>query len=303
MLQFAHQNLRLPSLATIQAFESAARLGSFGRAAEELCVTASAIGKRIGQLETALGQLLFDRRSRGVVLTAAGQEYLDQIETALHLLSDISLHRRARPREQLQLVTTPTFGHFILGPHLHEFTAAHPNLDISVVLSIPYLDVGPSQADFWVRFGLGRYPGAISERLTDDAVFPVCSPDYLARHGPIKRPADLAGADLLCCPLDPWKPWFDAAGLNWPEPAGGVRFFDVGLAMAAARAGQGFAIARRGLMGAWLDDGSLVAPFAIEAAPDAHYYLCREASMQLTGVRLAFSLWLKELCARKSRAP
>src|SRR5690606_19348176 len=66
-------------------------------AAEELCITASAIGKRISQLEAALGQPLFDRGSRGVSLTAAGHEYLDQIETALHLLSDISLHRRSRP--------------------------------------------------------------------------------------------------------------------------------------------------------------------------------------------------------------
>ena len=57
MLRFAHQNLRLPSLATIQAFESAARLGSFGRAA----------GKRISQLETPLGQPLFDRGSPGPV--------------------------------------------------------------------------------------------------------------------------------------------------------------------------------------------------------------------------------------------
>src|SRR5690606_17105225 len=96
MLRFAHQNLRLPSLATIQAVESAARLRSFGRAAEELCVTAGAIGKRISQLEAALGQRLFGRGGRGVSLTAAGHEYLDQIETALHLLSDISRHRIGR---------------------------------------------------------------------------------------------------------------------------------------------------------------------------------------------------------------
>ena len=299
MLRFAHQNLRLPSLATIQAFESAARLGSFGRAAEELCVTASAIGKRIGQLEAALGQPLFDRGSRGVVLTAAGHEYLDQIETALHLLSDISLHRRSRPRERIRLVTTPTFGHYILGPHLHEFTTAHPNVDMSVVLSIPYLDIGPTQADFWV---LGRHPGPISARLPHPTVSPACSPGYLERHGALRRPADLAEANLLRCPLDPWKPWFDAAGLDWPEPEGGVSFFDVGLAMAAARAGQGVIIARRSLAGAWLDDGTLVAPFGIRAAPDSHYYLCREASTPMTGAHLAFSLWVKALCARISQS-
>uniref|UniRef100_UPI00333E194B LysR substrate-binding domain-containing protein n=1 Tax=Castellaniella defragrans TaxID=75697 RepID=UPI00333E194B len=292
----------MPSLQTIQAFEAAARLGSFGRAAEELCVTASAIGKRIGQLETLLGQPLFDRVSRGVVLTATGHEYLDQIEIALQLLSDISMHRRSRrPREQIRLVTTPTFGHDVLGPYLHEFTEAHPHLDMSVVLSVPYLDIGPTQADFWVRFGLGRYPGIASDPLTNDQVFPVCSPDYLRRFGPLREPADLRHANLLRCPLDPWKPWFDAAGLNWPEPEGGVNFCDLGLAMAAARAGRGIMIVRRSLAGAWLDTGALVEPFAIRAAPDSQYYLCREASIPLTGARLAFSLWLKDLCKRISR--
>src|SRR5690606_40140987 len=108
------------------------------------------------------GPPLFGRGSRGVSRPAAGREYLGQIETALHLLSDFSRHRRSRPRERIRLVTTPTFGHYILGPHLHEFTSAQPNVDMSVVLSIPYLDIGPTQADFWVRFGLGRYPGALS---------------------------------------------------------------------------------------------------------------------------------------------
>ncbi|HET8598377.1 MAG TPA: LysR substrate-binding domain-containing protein [Castellaniella sp.] len=304
MTSLAQQNIRLPSLATIRAFESAARLGSFGRAAEELCITASAVGKRITQLEALLGQPLFDRGSRGVSLTAAGHEYLNQIETALHLLSDVSLHHRAqKPRDRIRLVTTPSFGHSVLGPHLHEFVHAHPNLDMSVVMSIPYLDIGPSQADFWIRFGLGRYPGAVSELLTDDVVFPACSPDYLRRHGPLRRPSDLQYGHLLHSPLDPWKPWFDAAGLDWAEPEAGISFFDLGMAMAAACAGQGVMLTRRSLAGHSLRMGLLVAPFGITAAPDSHYYLCRDASMPLNGIRLSFSLWLKDLCRRIADLP
>ena len=80
-----------------------------------------------------------------------------------------------------------------------------------------------------------------------------------------------------------------------------MSFFDVGLAMTAARAGQGVIIARRSLAGAYLEEGSLVAPFGVRAAPDSHYYLCREASTPLTGAHLAFSLWVKALCARISK--
>ncbi|WP_323018297.1 LysR substrate-binding domain-containing protein [Castellaniella sp.] len=303
-MSLAQQNIRLPSLATIRAFESAARLGSFGRAAEELCITASAVGKRITQLEALLGQPLFERGSRGVALTAIGHEYLEQIETALHLLSNVSLHHRAqKPRDSLRLVTTPSFGHWVLGPHLHEFMRAHPNLDLSVVMSIPYLDIGPTQADLWIRFGLGRYPGAVSELLTDDVVFPVCSPEYLHRHGPLRRPSDLQLNHLLHSPLDPWKPWFEAAGLDWPEPEEGISYFDLGMAMAAACAGQGVMIARRSLASDSLQSGQLVAPFPITAAPDSHYYLCHDASMPLVGGRLSFSLWLRDLCRRIPRFP
>jgi DNA-binding transcriptional LysR family regulator len=297
MMSFAQQNIRLPSLATIRAFEAAARLGSFGRAAEELCLTASAVGKRISQLEALLGQPLFDRGSRGVALTAVGHEYLEQIGTALHLLSDVSLHHRAKkPRESLRLVTTPSFGHWVLGPRLPEFLRMHPNLDLSVVMSIPYLDIGPAQADFWIRFGLGRYPGAVSELLSDDVVFPACSPEYLHRHGPLRQPSDLVFSHLLHSPLDPWKPWFDAAGLDWPEPEEGVSFFDLGMAMAAACAGQGVMITRRSLASHSLRTGQLVAPFSVTAAPDSHYYLCHDASVPLVGIRLSFSLWLRDVC-------
>src|SRR5690606_40867659 len=95
MLRFAHQNLRLPSLATIQAFESAARLGSFGRAAEELCITASAIGKRISQLEAALGQPLFDRGSRGVSLTAArSEEHTSELQSRENLVCRLLLEKK-----------------------------------------------------------------------------------------------------------------------------------------------------------------------------------------------------------------
>lgn len=302
MFSFAHQDVRLPSLAAIQAFESAARLGSFGRAAEELCVTSSAVGKRIAQLEDILGRELFERSNRGVHLNASGREYLEQIQTALHLLSDISMHKRSiKQRERLRVVSTPTFAHEVLVPHLGEFSEAHPHVDLELLLSIPYLDIGPAQADFWIRFGQGRYPGVSSEPLTSDPIFPVCSPAYLNSIGPLDGPHDLQRARLLRCPLDPWKPWFDAAGLDWPEPEEGVRFVDIGMALGAARAGQGVAIGRRSLASSWLAEGCLVAPFEIEAIPEAHYYLCHEASMIQGEAMLSFSLWLKGVCQKVSR--
>ena len=122
------KDVRLPPLAAIQAFEAAARLGSFERASEELFVTASAIGKRIAALEAQLDVSLFIRSSRGATLSAAGREYLEQVRTALDLLSDASLHKRGEPKlEPLRVVSTPTFARQVLIPALPGFTAAHPD--------------------------------------------------------------------------------------------------------------------------------------------------------------------------------
>lgn len=176
------KDVRLPPLAAIQAFEAAARLGSFERASEELFVTASAIGKRIAALEAQLDVTLFIRSSRGATLSAAGREYLEQVRTALDLLSDASLHKRGEPKlEPLRVVSTPTFARQVLIPALPGFTAAYPGVELEIMLSIPYLDITPPNADVWIRFGSGKYPGLHARPLTTDPVFAVCSPMPTAR--------------------------------------------------------------------------------------------------------------------------
>ncbi len=298
------KDVRLPPLAAIQAFEAAARLGSFERASEELFVTASAIGKRIAALEALLNVSLFIRSSRGATLSAAGREYLEQVRTALDLLSDASLHKRGEPKlEPLRVVSTPTFARQVLIPYLPSFTAAHPDVELEILLSIPYLDIMPPNADVWIRFGSGKYPGLHAQRLTSDPVFAVCSPDYRDAHGPFLRPADLANAALLRCPMEPWRPWLAAAGLDWPEPARGVWLVDLGMMLAAARAGQGIALTRRSLAAEWLDEGKLLRVLDIDTPGESQYYLCTEISRPPRGAAQAFSLWLGEVCERASQWP
>lgn len=296
------KDVRLPPLAAIQAFEAAARLGSFERASEELFVTASAIGKRIAALEALLNVTLFIRSSRGATLSVAGREYLTQVRTALDLLSDASLHKRGLPKpDPLRVVSTPTFARQVLIPYLPEFTQAHPDVELEILLSIPYLEIMPPNADCWIRFGEGRYPGLHCEPLTQDAVFAVCSPDYDARHGPFRVPNDLSKAALLRCPMEPWRPWLAAAGLDWPEPAKGVWLVDLGMMLAAAHAGQGIALTRRTLAAEWLDEGKLRRVLDVEVAGVAQYYFCTELSRPPRDVVQAFSLWLTQVCQRAAQ--
>lgn len=298
------KDVRLPPLAAIQAFEAAARLGSFERASEELFVTASAIGKRIAALEALLDVTLFIRSSRGATLSSAGREYLEQVRTALDLLSDASLHKRGEPKlEPLRVVSTPTFARQVLIPYLPGFTAAHPEVELEIMLSIPYLDIMPPNADVWVRFGSGKYPGLNARQLTADPVFAVCAPGYRIEHGPFERPADLARAQLLRCPMEPWRPWLAAAGLDWPEPSRGVWLVDLGMMLAAARAGQGIALTRRTLAAEWLDEGKLERVLETEMPGESQYYLCTESARPPSGASQAFSLWLEDVCKQASQWP
>ncbi|QGE30665.1 LysR substrate-binding domain-containing protein [Bordetella holmesii] len=293
---------RLPSLAAIQAFEAAARLGGFEPAGSELGVTASAIGKRITTLEAQLDTMLFVRGRHGGTLTAAGREYLEQVRSALGQLSAATLKARVEPpTELLRVVSTPTFARQVLIPYLPEFTDAHPQVDLEILFSVPYLEISPPNADVWIRFGNGLYPGLQVEKLTDDEVFAVCTPEYARRHGPFERPEDLARAALLRCPMEPWRPWFDRAGLDWPEPSKGVWLVDLGMVLAAAHAGQGVALSRKTLAAEWLNEGKLMRLFDVRSRGNLQYYLCYEQRRPLQNGARAFAARIATVCARIAR--
>lgn len=287
-------DLRLPSLDGLRAVDAAARLGSFERAAEGLAVTASAVAKRVAAVEDLLGAPLFVRNGRALQPTPACLDYLPPVRAALALLAQMPQHQRPHARaRRLRISAPPTFARLVLVPALEDFSRAHPGIDIEVVLSIPFLD-NPAhsapQADVAVRHGDAAALGGTV--LMHDVVLPVAAPALLQRlgwRGGQATPADLAGAPLLRTPVEPWAPWFAAAGLPWPEPAQGPRLVDLGLTLEAALGGQGVALARPALARRWLADGSLVPLFALTAQP-AHQYL--HLPVTAGGAAADFARWL-----------
>lgn len=288
--------LRFPSIDGLRAFEAAARLGSFERAAEELAVSASAVSKRVAAVEDLLGTPVFVRAARALALTAAGREYLQQVSQALALLAAMPQHqRRLHKLQRLRVTSPPTFARQILVPQLQSFTAAHPDIELEVVLSIPFLDSQASDADVEVRHGHGL-PGRV---LLHDRVLPMAAPALLARLPPLRTPADLAQAPLLRTPIEPWAPWLRAAGLDWPEPASGPKLVDLGLTLEAAVSGQGVALGRPTLARHWLDSGALVPLFKVVAEPVNHYVVLPHAD---SGAAPVFVAWLLATCAQIERA-
>jgi LysR family transcriptional regulator, glycine cleavage system transcriptional activator len=297
--------LRLPSIAHIRAFEAAVRLGSFERASEDLSITPSGVSKRVSALEALLGIKLLSRMGRGVVPTPAGNEYLEQVSVALGLLSRSSYHSNASTiQRRLRVTLPPTFTRQLLIPHLAEFTAAHPDIELELLLSIPFLDISAPGCDLEVRFGDGSYDGFESELLVDEPVFPVCTPRYLADIGGLERPLDLRKAALLRSPLEPWRPWFDKAELNWQEPETGHRFTDLGMLLEGAINDQGVTLARRSLAVEALAHGRLIRPFGpLEARPLFAYYICWPRKTKMEPAKRKFVDWLKAVCHRAAAPP
>lgn len=283
---------RLPPLHCLQAIEAVARHGSVVAAADELCVTPSAVSHRLRQLEQWLGQSLIARQ-QPLTLTPHAIAYAEAARTAIASLAALPGPRSSANR-RLQVAVPPTFARNILVPRLAEFTQTHPTIELELHLTIPLLDVKAGEADVEVRFGGGQYSDAESpELLLSEPVFPVASPAYLERVGLLATPAALSTATLLRSPLEPWRPWFVAAGLDWPEPVGGVQYNDVGLLMEAAIAGHGIALARQTIVAEWLRIGVLrkVMEFSAES-PHAYWLLFDRADLARVEVG-SFVEWLR----------
>lgn len=190
---------RVPPLHLLIAFEAAARLGSFARAAEELSVTPSAVSHRIKNLEELWGEDLFVRSNAALRLTAAGTRYQRNVQDALKSLNELARPEYNKMRTRLRVAIPPTFGRQHLVPRLPEFGALYPHIDLELHLAIPFLDVKAEDTDVEIRYGTGRYPDLKTTRLLVEPVFPACGREYYDRINgrTIARPEDLHNLVLL----------------------------------------------------------------------------------------------------------
>ena len=286
---------RIPPIQCLLTFEALARLRSVTQAAEELFVTPSAVSHRVKQLEQIIGTKLFGRADFS--LTTEGSEYLAHVREGLATLQKFpgTAGQSANPgKRKLRLAVTPTFSRSILIPRLRQFTEAYPEIELTLQVSIPLLDVVAEDADLMVRFGTGRYADVEHVCLLQDEVTPLASPSYVREHGPFESPEDLEGVALLRSPLEPWRTWFAANQQDWPEPLEGSQFNDVGLMCDAAAAGMGVALVRIKLGAPWLENGSLVRLYERNVASPHAHYLCWRTGMMDRWECAAFAEWLRK---------
>jgi LysR family glycine cleavage system transcriptional activator len=293
--------LRLPPMQALRAFDAAARAGSLTKAAQALNLTHGAISHQIKSLESDLGVRLVERAGRGIRLTDEGERFASRVRAAFAELAAAvnETTSRANPR-QLRVSVVPSFAARWLLPRIGRFLAAHPDVDLDVRANMANVDFARDDADVAIRYGHGDWPNVHVEHLLDDAFFPVCSPRIAAGRLPA-RPSDLDRYTLLRSNDEFWKPWFEAAGLDWPEPARGPIFNDSGYLMQAAAEGQGVALARTSLLGNDVRNGVLVRLFDVEVPAPRRHYLVYPARMADSPKLALFREWLHEEIADTDR--
>jgi LysR family glycine cleavage system transcriptional activator len=260
--------MTVPSLAALEALEALARSGSVTRAASALHLTQSAISHRLRALEEQTGIALIERSGRSVRLTPAARRLARAAGEARRMLEETVASLASQPaREVLSISCSPSFAIRVLVPRLATFHAANPDLDLRVAAHDVEVDALHAGADAGVRLAAEPAAQLYSEKLIDEVVFPVISPRALERGPALEKPADLAHYPLLHDEAlidDPrrvdWPSWFAHAGEHRLDSERGIRFSHAYLAIEAALAGDGVALARRTLVAEDLARGRLVAP-------------------------------------------
>ncbi len=282
---------RLP-LGSLRVFEAVATHLSFSAAADALNVTPAAVSQQIKTLEGYIQVPLFRRSGRRVEITAEGLELLPAVRAGLEkleaALQQIKHHRRAGP---LQISLLASFLQIWLLPRIRSFRRKFPNVELRFHTSRELVDFSRTSHHVAIRFGRGNYPNLHCEKLLDDWLVPVASPDLIKQYGLIDRGADLRKYPLLESDDEPWGVWRrtdeEAA---WQSRAPSID--DSAGLLIAAEEGLGYALARWTLVARALQKGTLRLA-GKEAVPfgSAYYFVCPKNFLELPKV-MQFREWL-----------
>ena len=268
------------SLRGLRTFCIAAEQASFRDAAEKLFITASAVSHQIKNLEEELGQKLFERTSRSLMLTDAGRSLLDDIKPLIMRLDEVATrHRMSATRSALSISVQPFFASEVFIPKLGEFTREHPDIDIKVDTSDESAEKHPATADVSIRVFRSAPEGYASDRLFPLRLIPAASPD-LRKKIVVDEASILGDVPLLVHDNRPkaWRQWQQSSGTEIPRDASIIRLGSMIAIARAAERGLGVALVPVQLSDAWFESGSLVPLSEHELVTrDAYYFVCRPA--------------------------
>jgi len=290
----------VPSLGALAAFESAARLGGFTKAANELGVTQAAVSRQIRALEADFGVPLFTRNTRQVMLTEAGRTLSDAVSDAFQTMTDaIETLRAPREPTSLTVSTSLSFSHFWLLPRLPAFRLAYPLLQLRVISQDQPLDLRTGDADVAVRYGTPPFADGEAFAALSEEAFPVASPEFAEQHNCTEFGFEAIARLPLIEGHKPesrwltWPTWFNRAGLIHPIGRQMLMFNHYSDAVYAAMTGQGVVLGWRRLLERPLADGRLVRLGTDSVVPEEAHHVVIAADGHKPAA-MAFARWIEE---------
>lgn len=252
-------------LESLRLFVEVAKRGSFATVARDHDLDPSSVSRLVAVLEAELGVRLFQRSTRRITLTEAGDLFLAKVEP---LVVELESAREAaksvstEPSGTLRLTASVTFGHLSLVPLLPEFRRLYPAVKLDCIFTDENLDLVENRIDLAVRLAPGVTGDLVVTKLVDTYYRVVASPKYLAASPSLNTPADLAGHACLLFPYRIFRPnWLfkDARGtVTEVSVRGDVTLSTAQALRDAALLGLGPALLPHWLVAAALKEGSLV---------------------------------------------
>jgi LysR family glycine cleavage system transcriptional activator len=287
---------RLPPLNALRAFETVARQGTLTRAADELHVTPTAVGKHIKNLEDTLGVSLFEREGGTLTLTPHGRGYARSLGRAFEMMSEATdLLSQASARTQVTLRAYTTLLVRWLIPQIPDFQRQHPEVELRLTTAFDPVDFERDEVDLGVRYGQGNWPGLHSTLLFSDELVAVGNTAMRERFADQPLAEALASATLLVhtLHLDDWPDWLEQAGLADVIPSNRMPFDDMSLIYQSALDGLGVGMMQRRYLSADLAEKRLHLLSPIALRRDRGFYLvCRAETASSSAVQ-AFIKWIE----------
>jgi DNA-binding transcriptional LysR family regulator len=254
---------RLPSLRSLRAFQVAGRHMSFKWAAEELCLTASAVSHQVKNLEEFLDIELFERKTRSLEFTSAGRRYFQFLDSMFARLESETHQLRAdHGRNIIRLCVPPFFANQALLPRMQVLQAVMPDTDIRISTQTSVVKVHPVEADLSILLGNDEWPELVTHRLFSRRLVVGAAPSLLKGFD-ASSTRSLDDQTLIVHELRPeaWTHWARAAGVEPPRAKRILRFDSMSSVVQAAAQGLGFAIISWPLCRSWFRSGALKRAF------------------------------------------